>query len=141
MDIQHPPVRPVQLPGICRSSGAAPGSAADIAHRRAGGVPMFVGRLRYSGFFLPAHLVRPHLLFGLVVSKEEEGQRWTVSLHPEDGDTRRLLRALMHASVRKRREDGAYLLDGKEWDEAFLRQWPQTWLCAPSKQMAEHALE
>lgn len=102
---------------------------------------MFVGRLRYTGVFLPVHLVRPRLRSGLVVSKEGEGQQWTVSLHLESGDPAMLLRALMNASVRKRREDGAYLLDGREWDEAFLRRWPQTWLCAPSRQVAESALE
>ncbi|WP_192888339.1 hypothetical protein [Paracidovorax avenae] len=129
-----------QLPGIWRSSGAAPGSSADVAHRKAIGLPAAVLRLRYAGVFLPVHLIRPRMRFGLIVSSEGEGRRWSVNLHPSSGEPGTVLPTLADASMSKRRDDGAFLLVGLEWDDGYLRRWRQTWLCAPSEELAEQVL-
>ncbi|WP_139160386.1 hypothetical protein [Paracidovorax valerianellae] len=40
----------------------------------------------------------------------------------------------------KRRDDGAVLLAGYEYDEGHLDRWVQTWLCAPNAEIGLAAL-
>ncbi len=118
----------MQLPGITPSSGAAPGSPADRANRRNHALSACVAPLRYAGVFLPAQLLqlRP-VAAGLIVSTQFSGV-WTTSLYDMEGH-RELRHGLAHARVVKRRDAGTMVLAGVEWDEGFLRQWPQSWLC------------
>lgn len=115
---------------------AAPGSWADNESRRVAGVPACVIRLRFAGVFLSMRLVmnRP-MPTGLLISGEHEG-KWTVNLYPSDGQNKPLLHSLLQARIVKNRDDGCRLIAGLEWDEGYLRRWPQTWLCAPTQDAA-----
>lgn len=72
---------------------------------------------------------------GLLISSEHDGA-WSVHLYPPDGQDRHLLRGLNGARIVKERDDGCRLIAGLEWDEGYLRRWPQTWLCAPTQEAA-----
>lgn len=122
------------LPGFYSSTGLAiPGSSSDVAQRKAAGWPCHVFRLRYNGVFIPQSLVlgRP-IVEGLLVSTRE-GDGWTVNLHELSGSTTKLLRCLSAARLVKERHDDCRMLAGLEWDEGYLRQWQQTWLCSASQ--------
>jgi len=121
----------MQLPGITPSSGAAPGSLADNANRRKHGLSACVVPLRFAGVFLPAQLLqRRPAAAGLIVSAQFSGV-WTTSLFDLEGQ-HELRHGLTRARVVKRRDACTMVLAGFEWDEGFLRQWPQSWLCAPT---------
>lgn len=97
--------------------------------------------LRFTGVFLPARLLRLRpVLAGLIVTTEDSPGDFSVALHPMDGDTRILWRSLARARVVNKRDDGATLLSGIEWDEGYLQLWPQTWLCAGSHELLLSAL-
>lgn len=133
----------MNFPGIIeKGSGAAPGSARDNELRRAVGHRACVVRLRYAGVFLPVKLIelRP-MLEGLVVTTRLDGSGWLVRLHPLDGGINCLLRDLSNARVLRHRSDGSWLIEGEEWDEGYLKRWPQTWLCAPSLETAGALLD
>ena len=78
---------------------------------------------------------------GLLISKEGEGGRWSINLHPMNGGLESFLPTLSSAKLVKGRDDGGMLIEGLEWDEGALDQWRQTWLCAPTVRLAEDALE
>lgn len=121
----------MQLPGITPSSSAAPGSPADRANRRKHGLSTYLVPLRYAGVFLPAQLLqRRPVAAGLIVSTQFSGV-WTTSLYDSEGH-HELRHALFQARVVKRRDSCTMVLAGFEWDDGFLRQWPQSWLCAPT---------
>ena len=129
----------MQLPGITPSSGSAPGSLADIANRRKHGLSACVVPLRYAGVFLPAQLLqRRAVLAGLVVSTQYSWV-WSTSLYDREGE-HELRHPLTHARVVKRRDAKTMVLAGVEWDEGFLQQWPQSWLCAPTVETARELL-
>ncbi|WP_169167653.1 hypothetical protein [Acidovorax sp. SRB_24] len=69
---------------------------------------------------------------GLLISTSAP-EGWMVNLHPMDGDTSVFLRQLSDAHMVKRRSDGCMVIAGMEWDEGYLRRWPQTWLCGPTQ--------
>lgn len=126
----------MNLPGITPSSGAAPGSLADKANRTKHGLLACVVPLRFAGVFLPVQLLRQRpLRMALLVSTQFDGA-WTTSLYDREGD-RQLMHGLRHARVVKRRDAGTMVLAGVEWDDGFLQQWPQSWLCAPSEKSAD----
>lgn len=126
----------MNLPGITPSCGAAPGSLADKANRKEHGLLACVVPLRFAGVFLPVQLLRQRpLRVALLVSTQFNGT-WTTSLYDREGD-RQLMHELWHARVVKRRDSGTMVLAGSEWDEGFLQQWPQSWLCTPSEKSAE----
>lgn len=128
-------IRTMDLPGITPSSDSAPGSLADNANRKKHGLLACVVPLRFAGVFLPVQLLRRRPMpVALVVSTQFNGV-WTTSLYDREGD-RQLLHGLWHARVVKRRDACTMVLAGSEWDDGFLRQWPQSWLCAPSEQSA-----
>ncbi|MDZ7863524.1 hypothetical protein [Acidovorax sp.] len=52
-----------------------------------------------------------------------------------------VLPALTNAQLRKLSDEGMILIDGREWDDGYLDRWPQTWLIAPTMDLAELALE
>lgn len=125
----------MQLPGITPSIGAAPGSPADRANRRKHGLSACLVPLRYGGVFLPAQLLqRRPVATGLIVSTQFSGV-WTTSLYDSEGHCE-LRHALFQARVVKRRDATTMVLAGVEWDEGFLRQWPQSWLCASTVEAA-----
>lgn len=132
----------MNLPGITRPIGAAPGSLADNANRRTGGVPACVIRLRFCGVYLPRRYIRERAMpTGLLISKEYDDGKWGLTLHPMDGALTPILDGLSSPAVVKRRADGAMLIEGLEWDEGRLDRWRQTWLCAPTMPLAESALD
>lgn len=121
----------MDLPGITPPSSAAPGSQADQANRRIHGLLACVVPLRFAGVFLPAQLLRRRPMpIGLLVSTQYE-RAWTTSLYDMEGD-RQLQGGLWHARIAKRRDASTMVLAGSQWDEGFLRRWPQSLLCAPS---------
>ncbi len=130
------------LPGVHRGGHqGAPNSEADKAARRSVGAPSCVIRLRFTGSFLPVHLIqRRPWPTGLFVSQQHEGGWWSASLHPFDGDLSPILRPLSDARVVKERDDGCLLVAGMEWDFGYLKRWPQTWLCGPDEEVARAAL-
>lgn len=128
----------MQLPGITPSSGAAPGSPADRANRRKHGLSACLVPLRYAGVFLPAQLLqRRPVAAGLIVSTQFSGV-WTTSIYDSEGH-HELRHALFQVRVVKRRDACTMVLAGVEWDEGFLRQWPQSWLCTRTVEAA-HAV-
>lgn len=121
----------MDLPGTTPSSAAAPGSPADNANRKKHGLLACVVPLRFAGVFLPAQLLRRQpMSVGLVVSKQYDGV-WTASLYDREGECQ-LRHGLWHARVVKRRDANTMVLAGLEWDDGYLGQWPQSWLCAPT---------
>ena len=129
----------MDLPGITPSSASAPGSLADNASRKKHGMLACVVPLRFAGVFLPVQLLRRRpMRVALLVSSHFNGA-WTTSLYDRDGE-HQLLHGLWHARVVKRRDGGTMMLSGLEWDDGFLRQWPQSWLCAPSEKNADMVL-
>lgn len=124
-----------------RPSHATPNSEHDKACRRSAGWSAHMLPLRFTGVFLPARRLRLRaVLAGLIVTTEDSPGDFCVSIHPSDGDTRKLCHPLAQARVVKKRDDGATLLGGVEWDEGCLQQWPQTWLCGPSLAVVTAAL-
>lgn len=116
-------------PGRYRRGECAPGSEYDRNAQRAAGWRATVLRLRFCGVYLPERLLNEQRhMSGLIVSMDGYDAGYSVHLIDEAGG-REITRGLRGATVLKRRSDGAMLLRGVEWDEGYLRQWPQTWLC------------
>jgi hypothetical protein len=126
----------MNLPGITPPSAAAPGSLKDNANRKKHGLLACVVPLRFSGVFLPVQLLRCRPMpVALLVSSQFSGA-WITSLYDREGE-RKVMNELWHARVVKRRDASTVVLAGLEWDDGFLRQWPQSWLCAPSQENAD----
>lgn len=125
----------MDLPGKLPPISAAPGSMSDKANRRKHGLLACVVPLRFAGVFLPAQLLqRRPMPVGLIVSTCRDGV-WSASLWDSEGGSH-LRHGLWHARVVKRRDARTMVLAGAEWDEVYLRQWPQSWLCAPDVETA-----
>ncbi|MBV7543727.1 hypothetical protein [Acidovorax sp. sic0104] len=129
----------MDLPGITPSSCASVGSAAHKENRRAHGLQSCVVQLRFAGVFLPAPLLRTRpVLAGLLVSTSYD-RVWRSDLCDQAGD-RYLLLGLASPRIAKKRNAQTFVLSGLQWDEGYLQRWPQSWLCAPSAEVAQLVL-
>lgn len=127
------------LPGWYKMPACSPGSSMDKQGRQAAGMPVVVLRLRFSGVFLPWNILRDRpRKSGKLLTLAEYGAPAHAELIDEKGE--KLLRHLLDVRVHKRRDDGSLILEGAEWDEGYLRLWPQTWLCCASNETLERAL-
>lgn len=125
------------LPGLVPPIAAAPGSAADLHAQVRAAWHGHVLRLRFCGVYLPVQLLRGRpVVPGLIVSRKFDGGQRTRLM--DAACEHQLLPELFNPVVLKRRIDGSMLIQGLEWDEGHLQQWPQTWLAA---QTPEEAVE
>lgn len=127
------------LPGIFRQTGpVAPGSARDIEDRKAAGMPAYVYRLRFIGRYIRRYNIMERSsggAGGLLIS-EQVAQNWRCTLVAPNEPMNSRLPVLLDPCVVQRHDDGRLLLAGTEWDEGYLRRWPQTWLVGKDKDQA-----
>ncbi|MFA9288142.1 hypothetical protein ACCQ08_25455 [Comamonas sp. SY3] len=117
------------LPGLYMSH-ASPGTPMDLEGKCRVGWDLYVLRLRFNGVYLTRDLLqrRPrHFGMALSVRESRGNDTWLVD---RKDPMRLLIQALQEAHVLRRRESGALLLRGMEFDEGELQAWPQTWICA-----------
>lgn len=122
----------IELPGMFNAGYASAGSRDYEAARNACAWKTVLVRLRFNGVYLPWELLneRPRVVCKLLSFRDGR-----VEVLAQSEVVKPPVRGLSAARVLKRREDGSYLIEGNEWDEARLRTWPQTLLC--SKSVAE----
>lgn len=81
-----------------------------------------------------------HRVTGLLLTTNELGDDRVHIIDP-GGSGNELTRGMIRVEMLKARTDGSMLLQGQEWDDGDLRQWPQTWLCCPDRAGIDPALQ
>ena len=119
--------------GWYRIGAWAPGSASDVAARRAAAFRCVVFRMRNRSGKLPASEVAatPPVSGCIVCSDAYTWPRWHAELLELPDLKRQLLR--LHDARLVRLRGGFRQYQGSEYDERALEQWPQTWFCAPNE--------
>lgn len=129
------------LPGRYKRDGCSPGSLREREGHLDAGWPVTMLRLRFCGVYMPVHtLRRVHRVTGLLLTTNECGDDRVHIIDP-GGSGNELTRGMIRVEMLKARTDGSMLLQGVEWDEGELRQWPQTWLCCPDAAGIDPALQ
>lgn len=128
----------IELPGMLNVGYASVSSARYREAEQECAWPTVVLRLRFNGIYLPCGLLssRPRVVCRLLSRRDG-----VIEVRDADPAVKPPIPGLWAAKVLKRREDGSYLIEGNEWDEAQIRSWPQTWLCCASAEAVDAALE
>ncbi len=129
------------LPGRYKRDGCSPGSLREREGHLVAGWPVTMLRLRFCGVYMPPHkLHKVDRVTGLLLTTNEFGDDRVDIIDP-GGSGNQLTRGMIRVEMLRARPDGSMLLQGQEWDEGDLRQWPQTWLCCPDRAGIGPALE
>lgn len=133
----------MEPPGLYRTVGS-PGSARDLSDRRQAAWPCRLAVLRHHGVYLPAPLILRRTLYsGWMLSRDADLDirvcSFVTSLEQDGGRSPVEPLKVRPQSVRQN-PDGTYLLQGVAWDEGYLGEWQQDWLCGPNNDVVTAAI-